>query len=132
MVLGSKEGFFYLAHKGMIERIGICAVKNPKYSDNEGFFRVSGRGGANASGSVKEFDKQNLQKIFAKTCVAELKRIGKKHEIDELYLFVPSHIKNLLQEALPARLKKILVTIKTGNHHEKHPFEILEMLQVKK
>lgn len=131
-VLGGKEGVFYFAEKGNIEKIGSCAVHAPKYSDKEGFFRVSNRGGANASGSVKETDKQGLQKDFVKTCMAELKRIEKDFSAASLYLFIPSPIKNLFQTALPARLKNKLRKIKTGNHHEKHPFELLEMLQVKR
>jgi len=132
IVLGGREGVFYFAKDGQIEQVGSSSVSVPKYSDNEGFFRTRGRGGMSISGSVREFDKNELQKKFANACVSTLKQIQKAHSFEETYLFVPARLKNLIKEALPARVRKKIVKTKTGNHHEKHPFEILDLLQPKK
>lgn len=132
IVLGGRDGVFYFAHDGKIEKVGSCSVQVPKYTDNEGFFRTRGRGGMAVSGSVREFDKEDLQKKFAKECVSALKAIQKDHDFDDVYLYVPARTKNLVRESLPVRVQKKIVKTKTGNHHEKHPFELLEMLQVKR
>ena len=132
MVLGGKEGVFYLAHEGEIRKAGGCRVNDPKYSDNEGFFGKRSRGGATAAGSVREYPKQQVEAEFLKACKAEASRIEKEQGFNEVYLFVPARLKNSLQETLPVRIKKKIQKVKTGNHHEKHPFEILEMLQVKR
>lgn len=132
IVLGTKEGVFYLAHNGAIETAGECSVETPKYSDNEGFFKMRAKRGIVASGSVREIDKAEMEKSFAKACRKRVSEIEKSAQIGEVFLFVPSRIKNLIQETLPVKTQKKIVKIKTGNHHEKHPFEILEMLRVKR
>lgn len=131
MVLGGKEGVFYIAHGGMIDRAGETLVESPRYSDNEGFFRSRSKRGASVSGSVQAPDKAGIQKKFIKACMKEVRRIEKEIGFNEIYLFVPARLKNLVTDAMPARLGKMIIKTKTGNYHEEHPFEILKLLFVK-
>lgn len=128
LVLGAKEGVFYLAADGSIARVGKCKVETPHYSDNEGFYK-SRSPGAVTSGSVREIRKDLLEQQFADACGKQLRKMDKSVRFNDIILFVPARLKNRVREAMPVRMDKKIRKVITGNHHDDHPFELLELLR---
>jgi hypothetical protein len=131
MALGGRAGVFYFAKDGAIEKIGECEIEYPHYSDKEGFFKSRSRG-AVVTGSVREIRKDLLEQQFADACGKTFRALDKSHKAKEIILYAPSRLKNRLTEALPKPAVTKIKRVISGDHHEKHPFELLKMLQVKR
>lgn len=134
---GSHDGALYIAGDGSIKKISSFRVKKPAYSDKEGFFKTSsrasgGKGKANRnirSGSVRELDRRDLNRAFLQELKKRVESAAKLHEITDVYFFIPASLKEEARTALPAGLRRRLREVITGNYHEHHPFELIELVQ---
>jgi len=126
-VCGKKNMLVYEAKKNNIKKLIELNVELPKYSDNEGHFKVRSGGKVMRSGSVREVDSQEIILKFAKKIKGEMKSFDFL-SYDLIYLFCPIYSKNYITEALPVKIQKKLNSIIEGNYHTKSPIFLLEKI----
>lgn len=116
VVTGAHEAEFYVAHKGVIEKVHSFKVEKPQYSDKEGFSEDQEVKGKVLQDFLLEFRQQGRD-------------IYMKHMPDEVYMYTPDYMVNLVTEALPADAERNIIVTFRGNYYDKHPTELLEMIQ---
>ncbi len=125
IVAGRQDAVFYKVARGIIDRLDVFKIPRPHYSDNEGDFRMSGKGVFISSGGVQEPKNEKIIKDF----IHELKqRIKKIKECERIYIFAPSKTKNRIQSALPIVWQKRVVKIIAGNYYYHPPLSILKKI----
>jgi hypothetical protein len=134
VVTGRQEAIMYIALNGEIEEKEKLEVKNPGYSDREGFFMSSGGTvGTYKAGSVyKENITQNLTQQFLAQLQEKLKILAKKEKTKKIYLFCPDYMRKEIINKLPKSLKRDLYTVRSGNYINAHPFALLEAIKEEK
>lgn len=125
---GTHAGVIYLAGDGEVRKLKAFRVAKPKYSDKEGFSKNRRTG---VTGSVRELDRRDLERDFLKEAVREIRAAAGSKKITDVILFAPPELKADLSAALPSRLKSKLVAVISGNYHEHHPFELIQIAERK-
>jgi hypothetical protein len=107
-----------------IELIDEFSVEKPVFSDHENQFKMKGRAiGGSAS---FEYLGQWIVAQFVKKLREHLKRI---EDVDGLFLFVPSTLRNIYMEALPVPLQAKVVHISEGNYLKRSPLDLLRKIK---
>lgn len=128
---GAQVGKVYFAENGVIELHHSFEEQTPTYSDKEGLFGKPTPNGVMAGGAPREHDDTELQKQYSKELAEGLSQIHKETGIDELYLFAPEYMQQVLRAVLPRELQDRLQGTYHGNLVEAHPTDLLERLQKK-
>jgi len=131
IVAGKQEAVFYFVADSQAEELKRIRLHKPKYSDKEGYFQRKGRGRIFGSGSVLETKNRKLRKDFIKELNNNLQDILGKRDVEEIYLFSPSHMMKSIKKSLPASAFKKLKQSYKGNYCEAHIFKILKKLEAK-
>lgn len=129
VVAGTQHADLYRVHDSKVALIKTVHIPTPEYSDREGFFMQRGGGKVYGCGSVYEPKKQTIQEQFAKELISDMKELDQKEGPFKIYLFTPTHVKNLLVKDLPPPLFSRVVYVKSGNYTKAHPFEILSFVE---
>lgn len=129
VVTGAQEADFYFAHDGAIEKVDSFKIEKPHYSDDEGFSETRSGGQVLASGSAKEGVKEKILADFLHEFKIHSKDAYMKHMPDDLYVFTPAYVVHYVTEALLADAERRIVHVFRGNYYDKHPTELLEMIQ---
>ncbi len=119
IVSGDFEADFYLASKGEINKVGSLLVERRNPEIPVGFV-------ASESGNIKTIKKFRHAE-FIEEFKKHLLAILAQSAVKEAFLFAPAEVKNELEKALPAKLRKNL-RVYEGNFHKEHPFKLLEKL----
>lgn len=115
LVTGKQDAVIYKAFDGKLDKLDSFKIAHPHYSDDEGQF---GRGG------TKELRDSDIIRDFLKELVIRLKKLGSENYA-ALYIFTPSHVKNLVQEALPTNLRVKIRGVVEGNYFKLAPLDII-------
>jgi hypothetical protein len=126
-VAGKQELFVYEGKEGVIEEINHIKIKKPKYSDNEGHFKVRSEGKTIRSGSVRELDDEVVIGPFIKTSKEEFKKY-KVPGLDAIFLTAPSTTKNRLADVFSIQQKRKLKNVIEGNFCSDSPLQILRKI----
>ena len=129
---GRQRGVMYVASDSMLEKVDEIKLDTPVYSDREGHFVQSGKGGTFASGAVYENQKEYIQQEFMKQLSRDLSSIVRRERITESYIFAPRHLLKTFTAGLPALVKKTIKTSFGGNYPDEHPFELLGKIAKKR
>ncbi len=116
---GDFEADFYLASKGEINKVDSFLVERRNAEIPVGFVAAE-------SGNIKTLKKFRHSE-FVEEFKKHLSALLAKQPVKEIFLFAPSEMKNELEKALPANLRKNL-RVYEGNFHKEHPFKLLEKL----
>lgn len=119
IVSGDFEVDFHVATQGDIDKVDSFLIERRNPEITEGFVAAE-------SGNIKTLKKYRhaeFLEAFSKHLAALLARM----DVAEAYLFAPAEVKNELEKALPAKLKKSL-KIYEGNFLKEHPFKLLEKI----
>lgn len=119
IVSGDFEVDFYLASKGEIDKVDSFQVERRNPEIPVGFVAAE-------SGNMKTIKKYRHSE-FLEEFKKHLAPILKENKIAAAHLFAPTEVKNELEKALPAGLRKNL-KVHDGNFHKEHPFKLLEKL----
>ncbi len=130
-VAGDRHADFYLAYERNIKKISSFDIREPEYTDRDGVSASRGSGRLTGTGSIYEQKNGYIQKKFQKQFADELKKIASVNRITGIHLFVPSYNKNLILKALPRNLEQLVNSITNGNYTARHPFELVELIELK-
>ncbi|MEK7624967.1 MAG: hypothetical protein AAB467_01300 [Patescibacteria group bacterium] len=119
VVSGDFEVDFYLATNGEIAKADSMLVGKTNPLITSGFV-------VNESGGSKNL-KVARHAEFLNAFKKHLTYLLSKSAVEETHMFAPAEVKNELQAALPAKLKKCL-KVYEGNFHKEHPFKLLEKI----
>ena len=128
-VAGSRSAEIFRAHEGEIESIDSIKMELPTYSDKEGFFTRSGKGMTFGSGSVLEENKRDFLSKFVKELGQRVERALQESSAEEIHLFVPDHMKEMVLEAFSPEARKAVALTIEGNFVEDHPFDLIRMIK---
>lgn len=134
---GKQDAIFYIAQNGEIHIVESFKVEKPTYDDVEGHFesttKTGMRGQTMKSGSPYEPSEKDEKAVasFLKELKEEFESVSRHHDIDELYVFAPPHLKNEVEERIPYSLHQAKQLMLEGNHYDTHPHELLEKIQKK-
>jgi hypothetical protein len=126
------ETDFYLAYQGKINKIKDFKFTRPTYSDREGFFASKGSGKIYGSGSVYEPKKERIRQEFKREFEKNIKEVLNDDEIDDLYIFCPSYIKNEIKRTLKEAVQRKAKSFFEGDFNNEHPFALLKKIKIKK
>jgi hypothetical protein len=131
IVAGIYNAIFYLANVGEINRIAEFEFDKVKYENEKDTYlktggTVSVRGGVSYENDYQKIAGQEFAKNFKKT----IDKFFKDEKIDSIYIFAPDKNINRIPELLPENLKTKIKFKKEGNYLKKHPFEIIEMVNL--
>ncbi|HLC70037.1 MAG TPA: hypothetical protein VJH75_03250 [Patescibacteria group bacterium] len=130
IVSGTNDARLFEAKNGEINETGYIKAEKPDYSDREGHFKVRSASKAMRSGAVYEDKEHIVKKDYFKTLRPILKRYTNENEPTYLYLFCPQPIKEEIRNVFPPALQSKLTLVETGNYNHRHPFDLLEKIQV--
>jgi hypothetical protein len=117
----------YEARNSKIALLETVTIEKAEFSDKEGYFQNSSRGGWKvAASSGSQLVKRDLEQRFEKEFKSLVKKSLKASEIDSLYVFVPSYFSEKVESLLSNPLKKKVKLIFKGNYHKLHPFDLLK------
>ena len=130
IVIGNYHGTVYQVADGEVEKKSEIKNEEPTRSDNEGMFK---RGGSEqySYGSVLESKDNEYQQRFSKEMFEILLGLSKEKKIDQIYLFRPQDMKNLIEKDWNRILQKTEVFYIDGNFVKNHPKELIEMIDSK-
>ncbi len=131
VITGKQEGKFYLAYKGIIEKLTYFKFTKPKYSDREGHFVTKGGAGKYKTGSVYEPKKEKLRIELIKRLQEKLKTILKRRKIDSIYIACPEYLKNRIKDAFPSSASKKIDLVIFGDYCHSHVYKLLEKIKEK-
>ncbi len=129
VVAGSRSAEILRAHEGEIESVDSLKMELPTYSDKEGFFTRSGKGMTFGSGSVLEENKKDFLFKFTKELGQRVEKAFQENSVENIHLFVPDHMKEMVADALSAEARKAVALTIEGNFVEDHPFDLLRMIK---
>lgn len=132
IITGKQDAEFYLAHKGVLEKIEGFEIPRIAYSDNEGFMKKGRLGMFMGAGYVREDKKRAMRYKFLNLLESYLKDVTKKHSPASVYLFCPAYVMQAVKAIIPYPLKEQPIKSFTGDYHKQHPFKILEKIQKQK
>lgn len=127
IVTGKQDAIFYGIEGGRIEKLDAFKIPTPRYSDNEGYTKVRGKGMTFSSGWVRELKDEDVIKEFLLEFKERIKKIPNGWK--KVYLFVPSQNKNDVREALPKSYAEKLEKEINGNYFYRSPQDLLELLK---
>ncbi|MDP2629087.1 MAG: hypothetical protein Q8P45_00075 [Candidatus Harrisonbacteria bacterium] len=125
IVSGQQAAHFYLAHRRQIRSLGEFVVKNPRYSDREGYFKRSGKQMDFGSGSVYEAKKEKVHQDYLRTFEIEVKKKLLQYQVKVIYLYVPQTIAKELRARLPLGAQKLVRRTCRGNFLHLSPLELI-------
>ena len=129
LVAGRQVAVLYEAEDGEIEKIGGLKIEKPIYSDKEGYFQRSGRGGVFGSGSDTEMKTDPVETEFLRDLKKMVKIIPEVDSYASVYIFAQADMMRSIEETLPPGLKEKVKKRVRANVVEKHPFELLKRLK---
>jgi hypothetical protein len=124
VVTGKQDAAFYRAQDGTIEQIGEIKIPKPRYSDNEGHYRMKGMGEAVSSGGWERRD-DFVIKDFLHELKSHLKSMH-ANDYAKMYVFAPSKVKNVIADVVPYQLRKKTAAIIEGNYFKSTPQHLLK------
>lgn len=131
VVTGRQEADFYRAGDGVIENMMGFKVEKPLYEDRKGHFKRRGHGKVLASGAAYEEQKEKILQDFRREFRKTIKTVFASYIPDRIYVYTPSYLTNevaaLFSKRMAAKIKKTI----RGNFYGRHPFEILEQVQMR-
>jgi hypothetical protein len=122
----SHEAKLYTASEGELREAGSFAVKTPKFSDKESFYKRGGGHQTYGFGASLEKPKRKIDKEFD----AEFRKIiGSlpKMKFNRVFLLSSSFAKKNLLSLLPATWKENLTDI-DGNYLNVRPLELIGLV----
>jgi hypothetical protein len=129
IVTGTRQAKIYRASNKVLEVIDEYKIPTPQYSDKEGYFQTRSKNGVMAAGSVLEDVDDQAKKTFLSELSKHLKQAGKIFSSSVVYVFAPSHIKNMVLDKLPSSLRKNVQFIFNGNFYNTTPLAIVGKIQ---
>jgi len=129
VVAGSRSAEIFRAHKGEIESIDLLKMELPIYSAREGFFTRASKGMTFGFGSVFNGKRQGFLSKFAKELGRRIKRIFRENSPENIYIFTPGHMKEIIANALSVEARRAVVLTIEGNFVENHPFDLLKIIK---
>lgn len=132
VVTGEHDAKIYVASNGIIKELDLIYIQKPQYTDREGFFEEKNSTGLYGSGSVYEPKKLYMRKKFLKSLKKELNEIFKKNVVDDIHLFSPRYMEELIKEELSNEVREKVESEEFGNYFHMHPFKLLLMIKKKK
>lgn len=127
LVTGKQDAIFYSAYNGELDRLDAFKIPRPKYSDNEGHYKVRGKGTTLSTGATRELRDEDIIKDFVHELKARIKKMNES--FSKFYLFVPSQNKNVIKKALPKMWLEKLDAEVPGNFYYRSPLELLEKIK---
>jgi hypothetical protein len=127
IVAGKQDAAFYRIEGGNIERVDAFKIPRPKYSDNEGNFKVRQKGKTVSTGARLEIDDRDVIKEFLRELKSRLK--SQPSNFNKLYLFVPSPYKNDVRKTLPAEWQKKDRSEIMGNYYYRNAAYLVEKME---
>lgn len=129
VIVSSKEhGVIYQIKDGEINSIDHLEHREPRRSDDEGFF-FSGAGvGKNVGGAPKESDAGVYKKALDKMIATELDELIKKESPHLLYVFEPEQFKGRITAHLHTHPHLTVHTVRYGNFVKAQPKQLLEYI----
>ncbi len=131
VVAGRRAADIYSAFNGEIEKKESIEIKNPRYSDKEGFFMRLGGGKFFGAGSVLEDKKIETNKKFIRELKDKTEESLKKDNVESVYLFAPKQTEKALLEGFSENIKQKVVFSFKGNYVNQHPFNLIKKIQKK-
>jgi hypothetical protein len=128
LVAGTRNAIFYKIKGGHINQVESIKVLTPKYSDNEGHFKVRAKGTIIRSGSVREVDNIELGREFLSEINSAMGQLSAKSS-SQVYVFAPSQIKIALIESLPPKWRSRVTRVVEGNFTHNSPNSIIDKLK---
>ncbi|HEU0085990.1 MAG TPA: hypothetical protein VFQ59_03485 [Candidatus Paceibacterota bacterium] len=125
IVSGQQNAVFYKVLNGIIERLDIFKIPRRHYSDNEGRFKVRGRGKTIRAGGTLEPKDDAVVNDFIREFKNRIKNIP---EFARLYLLAPATTKNKIKSILPKSWQNKIQDVIEGNYYYRHPLFIVELL----
>jgi hypothetical protein len=129
VVSGAKQAKIYRASDSVLEVLDECKVETPKYSDKEGFFASTSRDGSTSAGSILNDVEKEAERSFMNELAVHLKSAGKVFSNSVVYVFAPSHVKNMVMRKIPAALKNNVRFVMSGNYAKMAPLTVLEKIK---
>ncbi len=131
LVLSLHELRLLKAYAGEIEEIHREEVELPEPADKEGHFESRTGGKTIRSGAVYEHNDSETVRRFKSLLKQVLPKILQTENFSHLYVFIPSQIKNQLDDILSKEILEKIILVKEGNHMKDKPFDLLEMINEK-
>jgi hypothetical protein len=128
---GKQTGRLFTARNGRLKEIDEAFIPTPKYSDDEGFFERSGRGGSYGAGAVREPKDTETKHKFIRVISKKVKDAVAKNKIDCIYLFSPNYEITELKAALPRDVQALIRFAIMGNFVKFAPDILLEKITAK-
>ena len=131
IVTGKQDARFYIAHGDVIERVASFRIRQPNYSDREGFrqFTPAGIRGM-ISGSVLNPVDRAIRLEFRHTIAATAAALFRLNQIKRVILFAPRQFISDTKLSLPKNVQAIITHIIAANLYESHPFELIKRYQL--
>lgn len=126
VVAGRQTAIFYRVAAGLLEKLDDFQIETPQYSDNEGQFRVRGKGMTMKSGAPRELERADIIRDFLREFKKRLQDLP--GDFHELWLFAPPRTKNEIQAVLPVTWRSKLKRVIPGNYSSRPPLELLAKL----
>lgn len=128
IVTSKHEGKLYEAHAGEIVEIDSFKISTPEYSDKEGFYAGNGHSQAYGGNVIRENNKGKMITDLQNEIQALVTKPETDH-IDTIYLFTPQHLINIVENAIPIKLRKKIIFSFGKDYSKEHPFQILEKIR---
>jgi hypothetical protein len=127
VVAGQQNAAMYEIRNGYMKRLDAFKIPRPRYSDNEGHFRIRAQGALVRSGSTREYENEEVIKEFLKEFSRRVKNLTSK--FSKIYILAPERTKNKIPTALETAERKKITLVLPGNYYYRKPLEILEKLE---
>lgn len=130
ILCGRQESKVFSIKDDVIEKVIDFKMKNPEYSDKEGFFQTRTKNiGVIKSGAVYEGMKEKIKNDFFKKLKNELKKVSYKRENNIIHLFSSAHLKNDIKEIATKIFPNKNIFYYNGNFYHQDFFDALEVIR---
>jgi hypothetical protein len=124
IVAGDRRAKLYSVSDGEASLLEDLLVELPDKGDKESIFGSPKRGvGSMIAGSDMEVDRSGSKIKFARELAKRIKAL--KGASNHFYFFGPTHMRTILEDALPTDVKQGIKSYVAGNHLHAHPFDLI-------
>jgi hypothetical protein len=129
VVTGKETAKFYMARDGIMNELEHISVREPKYSDKEGFFERRRGGKVLSSGSVLEPKEKVAINEFLTKLEQKLVDVSRQTAFSRVYVFAPLEHRHRIISAIPYHLKQYIQLVIPGNYVRKSPLGLLLLIK---
>jgi hypothetical protein len=119
----------YRALDGQLEVFAHIDQEKPHYSDREGLFLTRGHGIVARAGAPLEDIDDQAREAFMLKLRHELAEILKSNTFEQMYLFVPKHLKYFILNNIPQTYQRLIIEIFEGNYLKTKPLKLLGYIE---